>query len=62
MKRYVYDSSGTKLLREDEAEPECGEDFCDRCGDCLACYNCDPCLETEDEEHFWVHYEEESDD
>ena len=23
----------------------CGEDFCDECGDCLACYGSDPCFD-----------------
>lgn len=26
-----------------DLEPQCGEDFCDRCGDCLHCYGGDPC-------------------
>jgi hypothetical protein len=40
-------------------EPECGEDFCDRCGDCLACYG-DGCYTGGDDPdprgHFWVKY------
>ena len=38
MKCRIYDHAGRTLLREVEAVPSCGEDFCDRCGDCLACY------------------------
>lgn len=30
--------------------PVCGEDFCDRCGDCLTCFGC-PCAS-------WVVYED----
>lgn len=26
-----------------DVEAVCGEDFCDMCGDCLACYDGDPC-------------------
>lgn len=32
-------------------EPECGKDFCQRCGDCLYCYGSDPCLHGD--EHIW---------
>lgn len=28
---------GDECIAEIEAEPVCGEDFCDGCGDCLAC-------------------------
>jgi len=38
MIKHIFDKSGRVLLRTEEAEPECGEDFCDHCGDCLACY------------------------
>lgn len=33
----LEDEGGTRVT--------CGEDFCDRCGDCLACYGDDPCLD-----------------
>lgn len=59
MKKHYYDWTGTKLLRIEEAEPVCGEDFCDRCGDCLECYGGDPCYESEDGEHYWVEYLDE---
>jgi hypothetical protein len=41
-----------------DAEPECGEDFCDQCGDCLACYSGDPCYDGGDG-HTWVVYAED---
>ena len=39
-----------------EAEPLCGVDFCDYCGDCLSCYMSDPCP---DGAHLWVVYEDQ---
>ena len=39
------------------ADPECGKDFCDSCGDCLDCYGGDPCWDAgESGDHFWVRY------
>lgn len=32
--------------------PVCGEDFCDRCGDCLHCYEGDPCY-PDGGDHSW---------
>ncbi|MBM3187671.1 MAG: hypothetical protein FJZ90_03005 [Chloroflexi bacterium] len=60
MRRLVYDRTGTRLIREEEAEPECGHDFCDRCGDCLACYAEDECWHSGEPggEHMWVVTEE----
>jgi hypothetical protein len=55
---HIYNKNGTKLLRKEQREPECGEDFCDKCGDCLHCYSCDPCTVGETDQHFWVIYEE----
>jgi len=59
MKKYVYSDDTNELLRVEEAEPECGVDFCDRCGDCLHCYGWGPCYDgaNERDEHFWVVYE-----
>ena len=57
MRRYIYSKNNDKLLREEEAEPICGGDFCDSCGDCLVCYG-----EEEYSEggwYFWVVYEGE---
>jgi len=53
--KHIYDESGMILLRTEEATPVCQTDFCDRCGDCLACSD-DQCLENG--EHFWVQYGE----
>jgi len=39
------------------ATPICGEDFCDSCGDCLACYGGDWCPEGG---HTWVVYAEDA--
>lgn len=55
MKRSVYDNTGQTLIREDEAEPICGKDFCESCGDCLVCF-------AEDGPHWWVQYGERDDD
>lgn len=38
------------------ADPTCGEDFCDRCGDCLHCHGDDWCFESADHRHNWVVY------
>jgi len=57
MDRHVYAQDGVTVLRIERAEPECGHDFCDSCGDCLACYADDTCYSSEDGEHFWVIYE-----
>jgi hypothetical protein len=38
----------------------CGEDFCDRCGDCLECYGDDPC--TDGKPHGWEEDEDDADD
>lgn len=38
-----------------EADPRCGEDFCDRCGDCLHCYVEDACG-GDGGDHIWVVY------
>jgi hypothetical protein len=60
MRRQVYDVTGTNLIRiDEEADPECGVDFCDDCGDCLSCYEGDDCGGVEGRCHAWVVYEEE---
>ena len=38
-----------------EAQPVCGVDFCDECGDCLACYGPDECVRSVSG-HWWVVY------
>lgn len=43
---------------DEERVPECGEDFCERCGDCLACQG-DVCYVSDSENlvgHVWVVY------
>ena len=59
---HIFDKDGRKLLRTEEREPVCGQDFCDRCGDCLSCYGSDHCYDGDDGnsevEHFWVQYGE----
>ena len=56
MKRYTYSITG-KLISVDDVQPQCG-DFCDDCGDCLACYGDDECRATTRKEHRWVVYED----
>lgn len=58
MKKYIFDKSGLNCQRVEEAEPICGEDYCDKCGDCLACYAGDECPVGDDDRHFWVIYED----
>ena len=60
MQRLMYDKTGTRLIRTEEAEPKCGKDYCEDCGDCLACnagYTC--YLNDDDGEHRWIVYEDE---
>jgi len=62
MLKHIYDKVfGRKLLRTEEAEPKCGKDFCDACGDCLHCYAEDACQSSETGLHHWVEYEEDND-
>ena len=56
MEMHIYTEDGMKLIRTEARDPECGEDFCDQCGDCLACYGSDPCIPNDDGPHFWVQY------
>jgi len=42
-----------------EADPRCGADFCDQCGDCLRCYGYDPCGMDEGY-HTWVVYADQA--
>lgn len=67
MKRYVYyeedpfsgDGYLYKLLRIEEAVPGCCQDFCETCGDCLACHGNDECFDGI--EHYWAIYVEHED-
>lgn len=47
-----YNGDGDKQIATGEAEPECGEDFCEVRGDYLHCYDCD-CA-------FWIIYNDEA--
>ena len=55
----VFDASGVKLLRRVEGVPECNVDYCDQCGDCLACCGEDECYGggVQHGGHSWVIYE-----
>ena len=41
-----------------DCKPSCGVDFCDACGDCLACYGEDKCSMSGDGCHIWVKYKD----
>ena len=36
--------------------PVCGEDFCERCGDCLSCYCGNGCWHNNEGDHLWIQY------
>ena len=57
MEKLIY--KGNVLVDTVEDEPECGADFCDRCGDCLHCYGGDECVHSKDGQHLWVEEAEE---
>lgn len=49
--------------RWDAGTPECGEDFCDWCGECLGCMGDIPCASFFEEgpydRHVWVNSKDE---
>jgi len=51
----IVDKDG-KVLRQEMRPVACGDDVCWWCGECLACYGCDPCFDVEgvEGEHRWV--------
>lgn len=49
MKKHIYNEYG--LVKTVEAEPVCGEHFCDSCGDCLHCYVDQRCVQC-----VWIEY------
>ena len=55
--KHIY-SLDHKRLRIEEDTPICGVDFCEHCGDCLACYGdvFSYCC------HYWVVYEDDIED
>ena len=56
MKKHIFDENN-KHIETLDADPVCGEDFCDKCGDCLACDGGDPCYIGNTDDHFWAEYE-----
>jgi hypothetical protein len=48
-----------RVVAEVQAEPHCGKDFCDLCGDCLHCYPDDPCYSSSHGGHQWTIYAEQ---
>lgn len=58
MRCEIRDTVTDRLVRIDEsATPVCGEDFCDNCGDCMACTDAeDPCHVSKDGQHRWIRY------
>lgn len=58
---YRLDKTSWLELPDDELWV-CGADFCDRCGDCLACYGSDSCYGTDGyDEHTFVVYRDQLD-
>lgn len=52
----IYDPRD-ESVRTRAAVPRCGDDFCDRCGDCLDCYGSDECTDNKSNGyHAWVLY------
>lgn len=51
---HIWNEAGSERLGSLRAVPVCGKDFCDSCGDCLACYAEDLCPQYG--EHHWVYY------
>ena len=44
-------------FKNEDRTPQCGKDFCDTCGDCLHCYEGDPCFTGRDRgKHIWLIY------
>jgi hypothetical protein len=51
----IEQPDGTYIVDDAARIPKCGEDFCDRCGDCLACES-DTCWYGgyDNGPHLWV--------
>lgn len=45
-----------------KAEPICGRDMCDTCGDCLHCYGDEPCAVAKSGHHAWYVYASDVED
>ncbi len=55
MNARVEQADGT--FRDEERTPICGQDFCDTCGDCLACNGGDECYPGHAAgDHVWMIY------
>lgn len=57
MRADVEQADGS-FISEDQGEPECGRDFCDRCGGCLHCDRDAGCPNNDWGDHRWVIYHE----
>ncbi len=57
MIKCIFDRTGVRMIRTEESTPICGLDFCEVCGDCLACYSEDGCGGQDSKPHFWVEYQ-----
>jgi hypothetical protein len=49
---FMIEQGCAKVLDETPRNPVCGVTFCVRCGDCIACYGGDPCMDG-DGLHVW---------
>ena len=61
MRAWLADEMGSIYGHDDSRVPECGEDFCDDCGDCSACYE-DGCPDNDWGDHRWVIYDGDDDE
>jgi len=55
----IEQSDGSVVF--ESREPECGEDFCDLCGDCLYCYGHESCFDggIDNGPHRWYVYNDD---
>ena len=58
MKCSIYDEKTDEFMGISNLEPVCGQDYCESCFECLACWGGDPCWfnDVDQGEHFWVVY------
>ncbi len=57
VKKLICDSSGNYLRTEEVAKPACGEAYCERCGDCVACSSECYYGGMYYDSHLWIVYE-----
>ncbi len=58
----IYDRKTREFMGTANLVPECGEDFCEQCGDCLKCFGGDICYYTDGHfvgHHFVIYIDEE---